>query len=85
MIFPFENQKLPLTAIFAFIFSKLNEFDELPNFICVDCWMTVKKFHEFYQNVLNAQSRFLNGFNAIVKIETDNQYEEEISYADACK
>lgn len=65
-------------------FPKVSEFDDLPNFICVDCWMTVKKFHEFYQNVRNAQNRFLGGINAIVKLETENHY-EEISYADACK
>lgn len=72
-----------LTLFFCFAV-KLYESDDLPNFICVDCWMTVKKFHEFYQNVLSAQNRFLSELKATVKLEVENDY-EEMSYADACK
>ena len=46
--------------------------------------MTVKNFYEFYQNVLSAQNRYLSDFNATVKVETENHY-EETSYADECK
>lgn len=46
--------------------------------------MTVKKFHEFYQNVLSAQNRFLSESKATVKLEVENDY-EEMSYADACE
>lgn len=68
----------------SFISLQLHEYDNLPNFICVDCWMRVKKFYEFYQNVISAQTRFLSEFKATVKVETENHY-EEISFADACK
>lgn len=61
----------------------------LPNHICVDCWMTVQKFHEFYRNVIAAQNKFLLGDSAI-KIEEnqdDVQLEEAdaLSFAGSCK
>lgn len=83
-LFSPSNRRIIHFPAFDFPVFQLNEFDDLPNFICVDCWMTLKKFYEFYQNVLRAQSRYLGGFNATVKVETENHY-EEISYADACR
>lgn len=38
---------------------QIDEFDQLPNFVCVDCWVTVEKFHTFYKNVIATQNKFL--------------------------
>lgn len=38
----------------------------MPNHICVDCWMTLKKCHEFCNKVVDAQNKYLQ---TVVKVE----------------
>lgn len=51
---------------------QINEFDSLPNHVCVECWMTVQKFHQFYQAVLSTQKKYLAGNYPEVKVEVGN-------------
>lgn len=49
---------------------QVEESDSLPNHICVDCWMIIKKFHEFYRNAIFAQRKFLLDGKITIKDET---------------
>lgn len=49
---------------------QIDEFDELPNYICVDCWMTIKTFYAFYRNVIEAQKQFILNDRTSIKVET---------------
>lgn len=42
--------------------SKVNENDHLPKRICLDCWNTVERFHEFYNTVNETKRDFLLNF-----------------------
>lgn len=66
-------------------FFQIQEDDPLPNYICVDCWIVIKKFHEFYKNVLSAQKEFLLDGKVAVKTETsieifDGETESNVEY-----
>lgn len=62
---------------------QVDEFDMLPKTICVDCWMTIEKFYEFYQNVIAAQKQFLLDGTIPIKIETPHE-ETFSTYVDDC-
>lgn len=52
-----EYSNSDFSATFHF---QIDERDEsLPKFICPDCWMKSKYFHEFYNSVAEAKSRYL--------------------------
>lgn len=60
---------------------QIDEFDQLPNFVCVDCWVTVEKFHTFYKNVNAAQNKFLLNERNKIKDEVIH----DLDYDSDCK
>lgn len=73
-----------MITIFSVFIKKVDEFDQLPNHICVDCWMTIKKFHEFYRNVIIAQKQFLLDDRIPIKVEALHE-ETVASFIDDCE
>lgn len=64
---------------------QIEEFDQLPNYICVDCWMTMEKFYEFYKNVSVAQKSFLFNEKNTIKLETPQDESDHAIYYNDCK
>lgn len=65
---------------------KIDEYDQLPNYICVDCWCLLQQFHEFYRRVIETQNRFLLNSEPAIKLElmTDEPVQVN-SYVEDCK
>lgn len=59
---------------------QVRKTDELPKFICSECWSKTEEFHKFHRSVQNAQDNYLSMVIKREIIECDpNEYSDPLN------